>query len=77
MEKEKDEDIWSRKIIHWQRRRKKIFKEGKYLFPEEKKKEDNIWRRKTEEKKKNEKGKGGTIWRRNINGNNNQPTRRI
>ena len=51
MEKEKEEDIWSRKIIGWQWRRKTIFRERKYLFfPEEKGeqylKKENIWRRK-------------------------------
>ena len=37
MEKEKEEDIWSRKIIGWQWRRKTIFREGKYLFFQRKK----------------------------------------
>ena len=31
MEKEKEEDVWSRKIIGWQTRRREIFREGKHF----------------------------------------------
>ena len=52
MEKEKEEDIWSRKIRVGRGEgrkyleKKTIFFQGKYFFKEEKEKEDNIWRRK-------------------------------
>ena len=79
MEKEKEEDIWSRKIIGWQWRRKTIFREGKYLFSRGKRRtifeegkyfeKENIWS--TEEKKKNEEGKEGIIWRRKSSGDTN------
>ena len=82
MTKEREGNIWRRKISFLWREEKRTRKRWKYFEKEnaffvDKEKEENIWKRKIcfwWRRRQTEQNKEEIIWRKKINGDANRPT---